>query len=511
MCTVGSLTNVQHAVGRSAPGVTLSSLGVTRGRLCLRRRRGLRGPPLDAPPNSPPPLSPPPAHRAWLLAALLGATVLGTISNNIVNVPLRQITADFGVPVTQGVLIASASVLVLAVAMPLTGWVSDRLGRRRTLVIALGVLLLGTIGATIAPSLTPMVISRALQGLGCAAVPVAVMGTLARAFPPERRNSVMGAWGAANGIGQAIGPPVGGFIADAFGWRAIFGALIPVTIGVLVLTLRVVPPGQRPARPHRLGRRRIPDRRGRPAHDRGHRGSAAGRPGVGPGRRRGDRPGLPGRVLAQRAAPRANPFIDPRLLVEIRWLRSATGVFVQQCTLAAVLVGVPLYLTGVADLSVSATGLLIFSLPLVWAVLAPLVGLLADRVGPRPVLRTGLGVLLVVDVGLAVVLGNEVQRLLPILALLVAAGAGVALVQTPALTGATRSPAGQARCRPRAVQHDAVRGRRGRALPRSPRPGPTPWPGCSAAVRRSPSAVSCSASSVARWPTRRPPWQSERA
>jgi hypothetical protein len=60
------------------------------------------------------------------------------------------------------------------------------------------------------------------------------------------------------------------------------------------------------------------------------------------------------------------------------------------------------------------------------------------------VLRTGLGVLLAVDVGLAVVvLGNEVQRLLPTLALLVAAGAGVALVQTPALTGATRSPAGQ--------------------------------------------------------------------
>jgi MFS family permease len=140
---------------------------------------------------------------------------------------------------------------------------------------------------------------------------------------------------------------------------------------------------------------------------------------------------------------RRNPFIDPRLLVEIRWLRSATGVFVQQSTLAAVLVAVPLYLTGVAGLSVSATGLLVFALPLVWAVLAPLVGLLADRVGPRPVLRTGLGVLVVVDVGLAAVLGHEVQRLLPILGLLVAAGAGVALVQTPALTGATRSPAGQ--------------------------------------------------------------------
>ena len=73
---------------------------------------------------------------------------------------------------------------------------------------------------------------------------------------------------------------------------------------------------------------------------------------------------------------RPAPFIDPRLLVEMRWLRSATGVFVQQGSLAAVLVAVPLYLTGVAGLSVSVTGLIIFTLPVVWAVLAPLVGVL---------------------------------------------------------------------------------------------------------------------------------------
>jgi len=391
---------------------------------------------------TPPPVSAPPRGRAWLLGALLGATVLGTISNNIVNVPLRQIIGDFGAPVTQGVLVASASVLVLAVAMPLTGWISDRLGRRRTLVLALSVLLAGTAGAAVSPSLWLLVASRGLQGLGCAAVPTAVMGMLARSFPPERRNRVMGAWGAANGIGQAVGPPIGGLVADAFGWRAIFGALVPVTIGVLVLTLRVVP------------------------RDSGHSTRIDG---VGAGTltagvallmtaaTAAPQPGVPdwlpilGVVLGVASLAgfvvaglrSAAPFIDPRLLVEIRWLRSATGVFVQQTTLAAVLVAVPLYLTGVAGLSVSATGLLVFSLPLVWAMSAPLVGLLADRIGPRPVLRTGLGTLVAVNIGLAVVLGSGVHRLVPVLALLLSAGLGVALVQTPALTGATRSPAGQ--------------------------------------------------------------------
>jgi MFS family permease len=140
---------------------------------------------------------------------------------------------------------------------------------------------------------------------------------------------------------------------------------------------------------------------------------------------------------------RAAPFIDPRLLVEMRWLRSATAVFVQQSSLAAVLVAVPLYLTGVVGLSVSLTGLLVFCLPLVWAIAAPLVGLLADRVGPRPVLRSGLGLLALVDVGLALLLAAGVTHVAPIIALMLAAGTAIALVQTPALTGATRSPAGQ--------------------------------------------------------------------
>jgi EmrB/QacA subfamily drug resistance transporter len=374
--------------------------------------------------------------------ALLGATVLGTISNNIVNVPLRQITDDLGAPVTQGVLVASASVLVLAVAMPLTGWVSDRLGRRRTLVLAMSVLLVGTIGAALAPNLTLLVLSRGLQGLGCAAVPTAVMGTLARSFAPELRNRVMGAWGAANGIGQAIGPPVGGFVADAFGWRAIFGALVPLTLATLVLTLRVVP------------------------RDAGH-GTRMDWVGVGTltvgvalvmtAATAAPQPGVPlwavvlGAVLGTASLAafvvsglrRKTPFIDPRLLVEMRWLRSAAAVFVQQSSLAAVLVAVPLYLIDVTGLSVAVTGLLVFVLPLVWALAAPLVGVLADRVGPRPVLRSGLALLAAVDIGLAVVLGIGVQRLAPVLVLLLTAGTAIALVQTPALTGATRSPAGQ--------------------------------------------------------------------
>jgi MFS family permease len=140
---------------------------------------------------------------------------------------------------------------------------------------------------------------------------------------------------------------------------------------------------------------------------------------------------------------RPEGYIDPRLLVETRWLRSAVGVFVQQVTLFSVLVAVPLHLTGVVGLSGTATGLLVFLLPVVWAASAPLVGRLADRIGPRAVLRTGLVVLGSTSVVLAALLGARSSAVPAFGVVLVVAGLGVALVQTPSLGGATRSPAGQ--------------------------------------------------------------------
>ena len=265
MCTVGSLTNVQPAVGRARTGCDASIVRSNERTTVPETTTGSARPSSAARPDPSPPPALPPANRAWLLAALLGATVLGTISNNIVNVPLRQITTDFGVPVTQGVLIASASVLVLAVAMPLTGWVSDRLGRRRTLVLALGVLLLGTIGATLRPFVDPDGDQPCPAGARAArAVPVAVMGTLARTFPPGAAQQRDGCLGRGQRHRPGDRPP---------------GRRVHRRCVRLAGDLRRAdpgddrgpgpdaagrPPGQRSARPHRLGRRRIPDGRGRP-------------------------------------------------------------------------------------------------------------------------------------------------------------------------------------------------------------------------------------------------------
>ena len=375
-----------------------------------------------------------------VLPALLGATVIGTLSNNILNVPLRKVTDSFHASVSAGVLVVSSFVLVLAAGMALTGWIGDRFGRGRTLTAALVLMALAQVGAALAPSLGVLVVVRAVQGLACSAIPPQVMGMLSEIYPAHQRARMMGAWAAANGAGQAVGPPLGGLLTDLWGWRSIFWLLAPVTV-VVILAGRGLPAGGGRATPlHWPGAAcltigatlvmtaatAIPQRAVPVGVD-----VALGATGVAV---------LVLFVVVSRRAEQ--PLMAPRLIVEARFLRSTVATLTQMFALMCVLVAVPLYLTGTLGRSTAVTGGLFFALPAAMALLAPVVGVLADQVGARRVLRLGLGILAVSCLALGWFTERDARSLVLLCVLLVAVGAGVALVQTPAATGATRSPAG---------------------------------------------------------------------
>jgi MFS family permease len=377
-----------------------------------------------------------------VLLTLLGATLLGTVINNVLNVPLRDITADLGVSLSSGVLVVSSFVLVLAAGMALSGWVGDRFGRRRTIIASLALMAVALVGAALAPSLPLLVAARALQGMACAAYPPAVMGMLAAIYGPGQRARMMSAWAAANGIGQAIGPPLGGLLADLAGWRAIFWYLAPVAVILLVATVLAVP------------------------DDRGH-GTPLHWPGavsltLGAGLLMTAATAVPQHVVptwlmvtlavtgvgllaafAISSAASPAPIIRPRLIVESRFLRSTVAASAQMFCLAATLVAVPLYVTGTLGRRTAVTGLLVLALPAAMAVLAPVVGLLSEHGRPRWVLRTGLLVLGAAELLLGLYANAAGHSLGLLVALLVSLGVGVALVQTPSAAGATRSPAGR--------------------------------------------------------------------
>jgi MFS family permease len=377
-----------------------------------------------------------------VLPALLGATIIGTLSNNILNVPLRTVTGSFHASVSAGVLVVSSFVLVLAAGMAITGWVGDRFGRGRTLAAALVLMALAQVGAALAPSLGVLVGVRAVQGLACSAIPPQVMGMLADIYPARHRARVIGAWAAANGAGQAVGPPLGGLLTDLWGWRSIFWLLAPLTVTVLVAGVRGLPPDTRRDTPlHWPGAAcltvgatllmtaatTVPQHAVPVGVDAvlGCAGAAV----------------LVLFVLVSRRAPQ--PLIAPKLIVEARFLRSSIATLAQMFALMCVLVAIPLYLTGTLHHSTAVAGALFFALPAAMAVLAPLVGALSDRVGARRVLRLGLAILAVSCLALGWFTADAAHSLVLLCALLILVGVGVALVQTPAATGATRSPAGQ--------------------------------------------------------------------
>ncbi|KAA9149309.1 MFS transporter, partial [Amycolatopsis acidicola] len=171
-----------------------------------------------------------PARPAVLAAALLVGTFASTIANTLVNVPLAAITADLGAPLSSGTLIVVAFNLACAAGLPFAGWLGDRLGRRRVFLVSMVGVTLGAVGAAASPTLPVLVGFRLVQGFSGALVLPTVLALIVVATGPDRRGRAVSWWAAANGAGQAAGPTVGGLLTDAFGWRAVFLAIVPFAV-----------------------------------------------------------------------------------------------------------------------------------------------------------------------------------------------------------------------------------------------------------------------------------------
>lgn len=373
-------------------------------------------------------------------AALLLVTVIGTMSNNIINVPLRRVAADFDQPVAYAVLCVSAFTLMLAITLPLTGWLGDRWGRKRVLVGALVLMCVAQVAAALAPSLPFLIVTRAVQGLACSAIPPLVMGILMAVFP-DSRGRLMGAWAAANGVGQAIGPPIGGVLAEYLGWRSVFvlvAVLSFVTMSVIQATVPDLPPRRSPF--HVAGAVLLTSGAGLLLLG----GTLLSQPTVpvwlDVALALGGLALLGGFVVVSHGNPRA--LVPLRLVAEVRFFRSCCAAFAQMFLLGTCLVAIPLVLTGPMQLSYSSAGAVFFVLPVVMAVSAPAVGRVSERGSPRVVLRAGLALMIVAAGCTAVVVGGEPPTMGPVIGCLLLTGAAMAMVQTPAATGATRSPAG---------------------------------------------------------------------
>ncbi len=168
------------------------------------------------------------------------ASSLAFIDGSVTNVALPAIGRDLGGAGADLPWTINAYLLPLSALLLFGGAAGDHAGRRRMLMTGILVFALASIGCALAPSLTVLFASRAVQGIGAAILMPNSLGILGSSFDGEARGRAVGTWAAAGAIASAVGPPLGGWLVDAVGWRAIFFLNLPVAAAAIAVAWRYV-------------------------------------------------------------------------------------------------------------------------------------------------------------------------------------------------------------------------------------------------------------------------------
>ena len=176
--------------------------------------------------------------RWWTLGAMCFALFMIMLDNTVVNVALPSIQRDLHASLSALEWTVNAYTLTFAVLLLTGASLGERYGRRRLFVIGLGLFTVGSAAAALAPGIGALVTARAVQGVGAAILIPLTLTLLSAAVPPARRGLALGAWGAVGGLAIAIGPLVGGAVVEGASWQWIFWLNVPIGIVLLPVAWR---------------------------------------------------------------------------------------------------------------------------------------------------------------------------------------------------------------------------------------------------------------------------------
>ncbi|MFF4171974.1 MFS transporter [Streptomyces sp. NPDC001744] len=190
------------------------------------------------------------SNRAVLLAVTCLGQFMVLLDNTIVGAALPDMRQRLHTELTGLQWIVDAYVLLVAMLLLSGGVFADRFGRKRVYLTGVAVFTAASVLCSLAPSLGWLVLGRALQGVGAAALSPASLALLAAAHPaPRERVRAIGLWAGLSGIGLAAGPVAGGVLTDAFGWPAIFLVNLPVGVVLLLVGRRHLDESRNPGAP----------------------------------------------------------------------------------------------------------------------------------------------------------------------------------------------------------------------------------------------------------------------
>jgi EmrB/QacA subfamily drug resistance transporter len=173
------------------------------------------------------------ALTLWTFVVTSVAVFMVSLDNLVVTTALPVIKADLGASLSGLEWTVNAYTLTFAVLLLTGAALGDRFGRKRMFVVGLALFTAGSAAAALAPSIEFLIAARALQGIGGAIVTPLTLTILSGAVSPKRRGMALGIWGGVSGLAVALGPVVGGAIVEGLSWQWIFWLNVPIGLVLL--------------------------------------------------------------------------------------------------------------------------------------------------------------------------------------------------------------------------------------------------------------------------------------
>jgi MFS transporter, DHA2 family, multidrug resistance protein len=180
-------------------------------------------------------------NRGLLTLGVMGASIIQILDATIANVAIPHMQTSLGATQDTVTWVLTSYIIASAVAIPITGWVSDRIGSRRLFLLSVAGFILSSMLCGAAANLTQMVIFRVMQGICAAFVGPLSQTILLDINPPSRAPKAMAMWGMGIMVAPILGPMIGGWLTQSYNWRWVFYINLPIGIPTFILLWWLLP------------------------------------------------------------------------------------------------------------------------------------------------------------------------------------------------------------------------------------------------------------------------------
>lgn len=377
-----------------------------------------------------------------LIAVLLAGAFVMVLAETVMGVALPPIMDEFGITAARGQWLTTAYMLVMAILIPMTGFILQRFSARRVFIAALALFSVGTAAAALAPWFSLLLVARVVQAAGTAVIMPLLTTTILTAVAPQRRGRMMSLVAIVTAVAPALGPTFSGAIIATSGWRAVFWAVLPVAVVVLLVGAWLVKPRtpSAAARFDPMSAVLAVFAFGGIVYGLGSMGEAAsGAQAISPVITLvvgiAAMAAFIGRQLTLRRQERA--FLDLHAFTFRPFWVGASLLTVAMCAMFGAFILLPLYMQNVMHHSALTTGLLMLPGGLLMGLGAPVIGMMFDRLGVRPLAIPGV---LLLTGGLTLfAFMHPSSSVIYLLIASITFDVGVALVMTPVMSSALAS------------------------------------------------------------------------